>query len=223
MRIEEARWIGQTLALVPTPELDPLIELGSSTEEFRTRLQPHIDALIHAPLRSRGVRVVHSDLKSAKGVDISGDFHDPAVRSEMKAVGARAVLCCNMFEHVTDRQRLATVCNDILAPGGLLVITVPHSYPVHLDPIDTYFRPSPEEIAGLFPDYAQVAGEVISSQTFLQEFIASSGKLATLRSILTGLLTPWRGRQRMLARVHRVLWLFRPYEVSGVVLRKPGR
>jgi len=91
-----------------------------------------------------------------------------------------------------------------------------------LDPIDTYFRPAPEEIAALFPGYSQGAGKVISSQTFLQEFLASGGKLATLRDILTGLLTPWRGRQRMLARVHRVLWLLRPYQVSGVVLRKPA-
>ena len=222
MRIEEAAWIGDALASVPAAELDPMIELGSSTRDFRTRQQPHIDALIHAPLRDRGVRVVHSDLKAADGVDISGDFYDPKVRAELKAVGAKAVICCNMFEHVTDRGRLASVCDDILAPGGLLVVTVPHSYPVHLDPIDTYFRPAPEEIAALFPGYSQGAGKVISSQTFLQEFLASGGKLATLRDILTGLLTPWRGRQRMLARVHRVLWLLRPYQVSGVVLRKPA-
>lgn len=210
------------LASVPTSELDPLIELGSSTEDFRTRHQPHIDALIHAPLRSRGVRVVHSDLKAAMGVDISGDFYDPAVRSQLKAVGAKAVLCCNMFEHVTDRQRLAAVCDDILAPGALLVVTVPYSYPLHLDPIDTYFRPAPEDIAALFPGYASVASQVIASQTFLQEFLGSGEKLSILRSIVTGALTPWRGRQRTLARVHRLLWLFRPYEVAGVVLRKPG-
>lgn len=220
MRIEEARWIGQTLASVPATELNPLIQLGSSTEHFRTREQPHIDAYIEAPLRERGVNVIHSDLKADAGVDISGDFSDPAVRSELKAVRARAVVCSNMFEHVTDRERLAAVCDDILVPGGLLVVTVPHSYPVHLDPIDTYYRPAPEEIAALFPRYDQIAGELIPSQTFLQEFRASREKLTILRNVLVGLLTPWRGRQRMLARVHRLMWLFRPYDVSGVVLRK---
>jgi len=222
MRKEEAAWIGEMLAAWPKEALEPVIELGSSTHHFRTVMQPHVDATIHAPLRERGVRVVHSDLKAAEGVDVSGDFYDPRVRAALKAVGAKTVLCCNMFEHVTDRGNLAAVCDDILQPGGLLVVTVPHSYPIHLDPIDTYFRPAPEEIAALFPTYAMVSSRVVSSDTFLQEFLASPEKLGLLRNIVTGLLTPWRGRQRTLSRVHRVLWLLRPYQVAGVVLRKPG-
>ena len=79
-------------------------------------------------------------------------------RSESKAIHPKTVLCCNMFEHVDDRYKFASICDEVLSPGGYLLITVPHSYPYHLDPIDTMFRPSVDEIAKLFPYYELVEG-----------------------------------------------------------------
>ena len=67
-----------------------------------------------------------------------------------------AILCCNIFEHVEDRARFASICHDALRPGGYLVVSVPYSYPYHTDPIDTYLRPTPEEIAAMFPGYALI-------------------------------------------------------------------
>lgn len=216
MRIEEAAWI----AAQDMPS--PVLELGSSTAHFRTISQPHIDAMIHAPLRQKGIRVFHADLKAAPGVDIVGDFSDPEVTAELQAVRARTVLCSNMFEHVLDRAALARICDSCLEPGGTLIVTVPYSYPVHHDPVDTYYRPSPASLAELFPSYRVIKAEVVTSKTYFQELWAADTNwpLWALKSAWR-LIPIWRGLKTYTHMNHRMLWLFRPYKVSCVALRKP--
>lgn len=216
MRVEEAAWIGRHAMG------SPVLELASSTGHFRTVSQPHIDAMIHAPLRARGVTIVHADLKAAPGVDIVGDFTDPVVQAELIAVKAQTVLCCNLFEHVLDRDGLVELCDRVLQPGGLLIVTVPYSVPFHNDPIDTYFRPSPAEIAALFPDYKTETAEVVESTTFGQDLVRSGASLPlfVVKSIWR-LIPIWRGWKTYQHMNHRLLWLFRPYKMSCVALRKP--
>ena len=217
MRPEEAFWIGEALRDAE----GPVLELGSSTGHFRTVAQPHIDACIGEPLRARGLRLVHSDLKAAEGVDVSGDFNDPAVRETLRRVEARTILCCNMFEHVEDRPALARLCDELLQPAPRLVISVPHSYPLHADPIDTYFRPSPAQIAAMFPAYDIQAEQVVTSQTYLQSILTHPNPRAALAEVFKKLLKVWVGPRAWLMRNHRLLWLFRPYRIAVVVLRKP--
>ena len=130
--------------------VSPLLNLGSSTRAFREATKPHIQRELFGPLAAAGVAVVHSDLKQADGVDVAGDILDPAVLRDLKARGFRCVLCANLLEHVRDRAAVAAACEEIVGPGGLILATVPSSYPYHADPIDTGFRPSPAELAGLF-------------------------------------------------------------------------
>ncbi len=218
MRTEEARWIAARLAALDA--VSPLIELGSADARYRRVTQPHIEALIHAPLRARGVRIVHVDAKQADGVDIAGDVFDPGMQTRLAALGARCVLCCNMFEHVPDPAALAAICDAVLMPGGYLIATVPRSYPFHADPIDTYFRPTPDEIVALFPGYASVDGAIIESDSFLGELRKRPALLGgALRSIAASAVL-YRGWTASKRRVHRFAWALRPYRVSAVVLRK---
>ena len=53
----ESQWLGQRLASIPDDQLFPLLNVGSSTLEFRTKTQPYIDNNIFAPLRARGGKV----------------------------------------------------------------------------------------------------------------------------------------------------------------------
>lgn len=214
MRQEEAQWIAGYLA--SAGDISPLIELGSSTRHFRTVVKPHIDKYLHAPLRLRGIRVIHTDIKAADGVDVSGNIYESAVRDKLKDVRARAVLCCNIFEHVTDRAAFAAICDDILVPGGTLVVSVPYSYPIHLDPIDNYFRPTPAEIAALFSGYQMIDQAIVTSGSYRDEFELPEALRAIAKSLI------WRGGfQGMKNRLHRFLWLFRRYRISVAVLRKP--
>jgi hypothetical protein len=214
MRREEAQWIAGYLA--SAGDISPLVELGSSTRHFRTVVKPHIDQFLHAPLRARGIRVVHTDIKAAEGVDISGNIYERDVRARLKDVRAKAVLCCNIFEHVEDRAAFAAICDDILEPGGTMVVSVPYSYPIHLDPIDNYFRPTPAEIAALFPGYQMIDQAIVTSGSYRDDFEFPEAFRAIAKSLL------WRGGAAGAKnRLHRFLWLFRRYRISVAVLRKP--
>jgi hypothetical protein len=216
LRSEEAAWIGSRLVkLAPRT----VLELGSSTREFRTREQPHIERCLHAPLRASGARIVHADMKAGEGIDISGDLYDPAVQAALATVRPDVVLCCNIFEHVSDRGRFAQICDSLLPPGGIVVVSVPRSFPYHPDPLDTYYRPSPEELAQLFPTYRVLDAETVTSSSYASEvqgpraFAKTLAKIALVRG----------GLDATRARAHRLLWLFRPYRLSVVILQKPGK
>lgn len=224
MRPNEAKLIGDLLGQCDAKAISPCLNLGSSTGIFRTQEQRHIDRHIFAPLRERGVHVVHADIKEAEGVDLAGDIYDPATMEAIQALSPRCVLCCNMFEHVTDRQALAARICQMLAPGGLLIVTVPYSYPIHYDPIDTYFRPSPDEIVGMFPDFQLLEEGVVSDSTYSQDLVRTEGMGGTLIQFTKSavkFVMVWRGLRFWKGHFHRYLWLFRPYQVSWVLMRKP--
>ena len=48
MLLDEARWIRHTLGSLEVGKLSPLLNVGSSTAEFRERVQPWIDEEIFA-------------------------------------------------------------------------------------------------------------------------------------------------------------------------------
>lgn len=219
MRIEEAEWISRTLEGFPGAELDPVLELGSSTLEYRTAHRPYIDRLIHQQLRGRGVRVICSDIKPDEGVDISGDIFDPATFEKLRALRPRLILCNNILPHVADPREFARICDRLLEPGGMMLVSSPESYPFEVDPIDNGFRARPEGLAALFPGYEVRAAESVKSVTFAQELV-KRGPREGLRTVLRSLL-PFHGMARWKARTHRFLWLLRPYIISAVVLRKP--
>lgn len=145
---EEAKWIRESLAELPLRGCS-VANLGSSTAEFRQQIQPHIHRDVVAPLEAAGARVVHIDLKPAAGVDVTADLSAPDFASHFEQ-GFDLLLCTNMLEHVED---IPTVVDNILriaAPGACLLLTVPRRYPLHFDPIDSGFRPRPDELAALF-------------------------------------------------------------------------
>ena len=79
----------------------------------------------------------------------------------------RALLCCNVLEHVRDPGEFARRCGTLVMSGGVLAVTVPRSYPHHSDPIDTLYRPTPEEAAALFPGDLGAGGRNHRCRAFL--------------------------------------------------------
>src|SRR5688500_10213151 len=103
MFLEEAQWIERALARRSLPEHATVLDVGSSSEEFRTRVQPHIKKQVLGPLRTRGAQITHLDAKHEPGIDVVADLTTGDLSA---AVGGRRfdlVLCCNMLEHVEDR------------------------------------------------------------------------------------------------------------------------
>jgi hypothetical protein len=101
----------------------------------------------------------------------------------------------------------------------MLFVTVPFDYPYHPDPIDTMYRPSPKEIAFLLDQGSvEVLKQcIVKSSNFAVELL-SSPKAAI--KYLIRLLLPFINIPKWKSAVHRLKWLFRPYLISCVILRK---
>jgi len=227
MLFREAQKLGEVLGRLSLDQVSPLVNLGSSTRAFRESQQPYIQQFIFTPLDRRGVRAVHADLKDEDGIDIVGDVYDPSFQRAVKAIEPRLILCCNMLEHVEDRPRFVEACGDLLAPGGYLLLSVPYSFPYHMDPIDTLYRPSPTELSALFPEWETIeSGVVVEDASYLTDLLGRQWNARDLFDfVVVGsarFFMPWWRFPRWLSRFHPMLWLWRPYRVTYALLRKPA-
>lgn len=145
MFVDESIWIREALEGAHLRAGATLLDIGSSTLAFRTQVQPYIDRNVFAPLRAAGVRISHLDARADPGVDIVADV------TKLDGVDRTfdVVLCTNLLEHVTDRRDTLDNVRRVVAPRGLLVLTVPLRYPIHPDPIDTGYRPTAAELVAL--------------------------------------------------------------------------
>jgi SAM-dependent methyltransferase len=198
------------------------LNIGSSTSEFREQAQPHISERFVRPLESDGIRFVHCDMKEADGVDEVGDILDPQVRERLKRYDADLIVCSNLLEHLTEPKQFAHACGELIKPGGYGVFTVPLSYPYHPDPIDTMLRVTPAELAAMMADWHVVKSEQIAAGSFLSDLRASGRPLSGLLRQVARALLPFYRPDKWRPNAHRLLWLFRPFRQSMVLLRKPA-
>jgi hypothetical protein len=216
----EAEAIRLREILLAQGEISPLLNLGSSTRAFREQAKPHIERELFGPLRAAGVAVFHSDLKQADGVDLVGDILDPAVRADLKGRGFRTLLIANMLEHVSDRASVTRACEEIVGPGGLILATVPASFPFHADPIDTGWRPAPAALAAAFAGSEMLLAEEVQGRTYREDMAARGSSLWQEFGRTLGflLISPFRPKSAR-ARLSRWRWYRRPYVVSLALVR----
>jgi SAM-dependent methyltransferase len=221
MRPVEAEWIFAELMARGVENVSPVANVGSSTLEFRTKKKPHIEERLFRPLREAGCKIVNIDLRKDEGVDLVGDLTDPAFVASLKQMGFKSVICANVLEHLADRGPLVSALSDIVSVGGVLVVTVPYSYPYHPDPIDTLYRPSPGDLAGAFSKLKIVKGDVLSDGTWREE-VFSGGAASGLARLLASVARAVNVARPKIAygQLHRWLWLFRSYKISCVSLEK---
>ena len=206
------------LAAFPPDQISPLLNVGSSTGEFRERVQPWAHQLLFAPLAARGVEIVHLDARSGAGIDICADLLDDNDFVRLQSTRYRALLCCNILEHVRDPGLLARRVVELVLPGGTMIVTVPRSYPRHGDPIDTLYRPTPEEAAVLFPGTSVATAEIIDVGESYRDEVRRR-PLILLRH-LARLPAPFLGIEKWTASMQKPYWLFHNYQISALVLRR---
>ncbi len=215
MFLAETKWLAGFLEKLPREDLSPLLNVGSSTAELRETHQPWTEENLFAPLRARGVKIIHLDSRNGNGIDIQADIANAADLSRIRAKQARAVLCCNILEHVRDPKRVADHCVEIAGPGGYVFVTVPYSYPRHRDPIDTLYRPTPAELHTLFPNTQMIAGEIVDAgESYLTQ--VKKRPWIILRHILR-FPFPFIGYDNWRHSMRKPYWLFNNYKVTCAV------
>ncbi len=214
----EARWLCAALERFAPERLSPLLNLGSSTAAFREQIQPWTETQLFRPLRARGVEIVHVDLRDGPGIDIRADLNDPADLPRLRALAPRALLCCNLLEHVIEPRRLVRHCLGMLPQGGLAFVTVPFSYPHHSDPIDTMFRPSPEALRGLFDGAALIDGAIIGAGKSYRDDIRARPWIVLRHA--ARLPAPFLGIEQWRRSMAKLYWLFAEYRISCAVFEK---
>jgi hypothetical protein len=216
----EAIWLEKLLRDRTAEELSPLLNIGSSTAHFREIEQPWAEQRLFAPLRARGIKIIHLDSREGDGIDIRADVLSAADLPRIRALKPKSILCCNILEHVVSPKTLAKRCAEIVGPKGLIVVTVPYSYPHHRDPIDTMFRPSPAELASLFSPAAMLRGEIIDvgesyrGQVRQRPFIL-------LRHVFR-FPFPFIGFAGWKRSMRKLYWLFNNYRITGALFEVPA-
>lgn len=219
MQEVEARWIETTLRAFPAEDLSPILDIGSQTLAFRTQDKPYIHNDLFAPLIERGIKIIYSDLKQGDGIDLSANLLEEDGFQEIKATAPRTIFCNNVLEHVTDPAAFAQRCFDLLPPGGRLVITVPRSYPHHRDPIDTMFRPTPDEICALIEvPHERLAADIIETGSYRD--VLKKRPWIIYRQFIR-LPFPFLGWTRWKRSMKKFYWMIWPYRQSCVVIQKP--
>lgn len=214
----DAVWLQKTLARFSNEELSPIVNIGSSTAHFREVEQPFIHELIFGPLAERGIDVIHVDLKAGDGVDISADILSDSGNEKVRAHAPKALICTHVFEHVVSREGLATRLMDLLPMNGLFFVTVPSSYHQHNDPIDTMYRPSPEELAALFPGQTILEKSDLVGDTYWMH-VRKRPVTLFFRHFLR-FFVPFLGWKKWKRSMGKLYWLYHHYRVSAIAGRK---
>jgi hypothetical protein len=214
----EADWISAYFERQDNDTIGTVLNIGSSTAEFRARKQPFIDERIFRPLAKRGIPVIHSDIKEAEGVDIVADIMNDDDLERLRSLEAKTVLCSNMLEHVPSAPMMAERLASLVPPGGVILVTVPNSYPYHPDPIDTLLRPDTNELGKLFGQLEMIDGSIVNGPTESEELIKNPSLLP--RRIARTLI-PFPRFGIWLSALDRWRWLFRHHRATCIVLWKP--
>jgi SAM-dependent methyltransferase len=146
MHVETAAWTRGVLAELDLPPGSRALDIGSSTLHYRTVEQPHIETEVLAPLRARGVELVHLDAKAAPGVDVVCDLDTADARLGEHSL----VLLTSVLHYLREPERTVDLATRSLAPGGWLIAHHPASARRSYDPVDHMLRLSPAELAARF-------------------------------------------------------------------------
>jgi len=150
VHVETAAWTKAAISELDLPPGGRVLDIGSSTLHYRTVEQPHIERDVMAPLRERGLELVHLDAKDAPGVDVVCDLEQADGRIAGELGEHDLVILASVLQYLSDVGRTAEFAAQTLARGGYLIGQSPEVASRTFDPVDRMHRMSPDELARLF-------------------------------------------------------------------------
>jgi len=215
---KEAQWLGKMIYSLDNKDIFPLLNIGSSSQDFREKEQPWIHESLFKPAQTKGNLVIHADLKQDTGIDLIGDLNDPKFLESIAELNIKSVICSNLLEHIVNKEEICQNLSSIIPNNGYLFVTVPYQFPLHLDPIDTLFRPDIGQLCELFPELEMVEGEIIAGGRLCQ--CTSIPAFLYVMIMIIRLLVPVYQPLRWVNSLRYSLWLFRNISVTCIVFKK---
>ena len=166
MLLEESIWVGEKIDEIVLLNSLPILNVGSSTKEYRTQRQSHIQKNIFDLIPNESKNVIHLDMKAADGVDIVGDLYDRNFLEEIKTLKVKCILFNNVLMYLDKKQRkkLSEILNEILEKDGYLIVTNSHVFPPAPDPVESYYRASPDKLQQeLFENFNIIDAKIIEN------------------------------------------------------------
>lgn len=188
------------------------INLGSGNIKQLQHSKPWINDNVIEPLKLRNIRILNLDIFKFDSVDYVADLSEKESLDFIKKTEApRLLLLGNVLEHVSSNLR-TKILNNIYSSmdiGDKLIISVPNDYPYHADPIDTMYRPSPDQIKILLPLEWHVC-QILECGSYYDEF----KKMSFFKKIRKILKPLWifQSSKKWLES-HRLLFLFKKYKI----------
>ena len=192
-----------------------IINLGSGNVEQLMKTKPWVSKNVFYLLKKQKAKILHVDAENFPGVDIVQDLSQAnSLFFCDKLEGSKLFILANVLEHIPKKAH-AELLNKIyskMKSNDGLIITVPYDYPYHADPIDTMYRPSPNELKKLLP-LKWLEGEILCAGSYKEEFKRMNVFKKT-RKILKPLWifqkpTKWLEN-------HRLFYLFKKYQMTIV-------
>ena len=183
-------WVVSVLpALVAAgPEDGPLLDVGCAEQPFRSLIE------------ASGRRYVGMDVvqNSRGSVDILGTLEE----APSPAVPYPGILCTEVLEHVANIDAAFAGLRRLVATGGVVVLTVPFVFPMHMEPYDFRrltlngverlagehgFRVDMATLLGRLPD---VLATIVADASILPVpgSLYSKVKVGILRAVAAGLV-----------------------------------
>ena len=219
MLINESKWIGKKLLeLIENKKVSNILNLGSSTGQFREVEQAFIYNNIFAPLKNTKAKVTHLDMKNADGVDLVGDITNKDFFNQIKNNKYNCIICSNLLEHIENPERIIDSIYNLLEQNGYLILTLPFNYPYHPDPIDTYYRPNLEEIKLTYNKFSYIKGETIVDNETHFSFLIKKPK--SFITTVIRLILPFYKTNSWKLMVNDLGRTFKPFSANCVILKK---
>ena len=216
MLLAESEWIKSVIEELSLPPGTKVLNFGSQRAKV-LRYQPYIKDNIYSPVARKQWELLNFDLFPGEGVDISGNIMDDDCFTALAQRKFGVVFVFNVLEHLTDRISICSRIEKLLSSNDYLFVSVPFKYPIHNDPIDNMFRPTPDEVLQLFPSCILVKSDIVIDKSFLF-YIKRNSRLA-IKFILR-LLTPFYKYSNWKTQVALFPYFFKQFQVTVAVLKK---
>lgn len=149
MILRESKWYRDIIRKRVHPG-SLVLNIGSSTKHVTEVQQPYIKKNVLDELVAKRCVIKNIDIKQSEGVDIIGNISDPNFAAELRNMKPDIIICANTLEHIENRHAFCVGLESILGDQTTLLISVPHTFPYHEDPIDTMYR---TDVAGLSREF----------------------------------------------------------------------